>query len=200
MDKPPRFRNRNVARDKEGNRLPDVITPRPEQIVTGADRGQALRHFLDKNAISVAAFAEKVGVSRATLHTYLKGKPDLAYIGRSKAEKLITAMGIYDVDAWEELGIPEDARADFRTFRPAPWGHGQVSDPLEPKTRRILLKDTRLVGEETLSHATAIIVDPSATEKIQIVELEDGRYFSVTPEMLKHAGGKHLGGLVGAEF
>ena len=172
------------------------FTERPDEIVTPQDRGRALKNYLDVQQISVKAFAVAAGISRAALNNYLAGSTDLAYISQSRAGGIITAMGITDWEAWEVLGIPDDAKETFRTFRPHPEGHGQPVDSM------IELRLTQpLIGEVPLPSGTLICIDPAAKDRpIQIVRLPDGRLYSVSVTLFQEAVGEQLGGLISAHF
>lgn len=188
--KPTRFRKRNLV-DKEMQ-----ITPRPTSITSGADRGQALRNWLDVQRTPILGFAKAAGVSRATLNNYLTGTTDLAYIEQKRAAGIIESMGVTDWDAWEILGIPEDARETFRTFRPHPWGHGRAL----AQVQEIHLVEPML-GELNLPAGALVRIDPSAADKpIQVLKLDDGRFYSVNALLLSRTSGEHLGGLVSVHF
>lgn len=171
------------------------ITPRPAQIKTGQDRGQALRNWFDVNKTPLLGFAKAAGISRTTLNAYLAGTVDIAFIDQSRAEGLITAMNVTDWEAWEIIGIPEEARSTFRTFRPAPWGHGQAVS----ETRTITLASP-MAGEQPLPAGVVIHVDPNDHERIQIIELEDGRLYSVPALLAARSGGVRLGGLLRVDY
>lgn len=188
-------------------RRSSTITPRPARIETPAERGQALRNWLDVQGISVMAAAEHIGMSRAHLYRYLAGEAvvhgetrpfDLAQLPQEEAERLLTMMGVTDWEAWEILNIPEGNRETFRSFRAPPFGHGRaVQEVVEVQLTEAM------VGELPLPRGTTVRIDPARRddpEALQIVRLEDGRYFSVRPNMVQRAGGTHLGALMSAHF
>ncbi|UQN10289.1 hypothetical protein [Deinococcus sp. QL22] len=152
----------------------------------------------------MTAFATASGMSRQQLYRYLGGEAldpegrviDLAYMPQDRAEGLITAMGLTDWEAWEVLGIPDDAKTTFRTFRPFPEGHGRkVSEVIEIRL------SAPMVGEIPLPAGTLVRIDPNVTDgKMQVIRLEDGRLYSVNALMLERAGGEHLGTLLSAHF
>lgn len=172
------------------------FTPRPEKVETAVERGQALRNWFDVHKVSIIAFAQTTGIPRSTLSKYLAGASDIAAMPHEQAEKLIVGMGITDWESWEVLGIPEEHRTSFRTFRPPPLGHGQ---PLTEAIERQL--DQPLVGD-VLVPAGAIlrIIKEAEMDGIQVVELEDGRLYAVSPVMLGSTTGKHLGRLISIHF
>ncbi|GGL16679.1 hypothetical protein GCM10010844_39470 [Deinococcus radiotolerans] len=145
--------------------------------------------------MSISAFAEAMGIHRSTLNDYLSGTIDIASISPKRAAAMILAMGVYDKDAWEILGLEGEARESFKTYRPAPAGHGPSQSTDEPITL-----PTPLLGEQPLPAGAKIYLDPAATDKVQVIRLEDGRYYSVTALLLQRAGGIHLGGLVRVDF
>lgn len=178
------------------------FTPRPSVIETPQQRGQALRNWLDVQQLSIKAFAAALGMSRSRFTLYLDGKEfkgkvyDLAEMEQGEAEQLVTLMNVTDAEAWDILGIPKANRETFRSFRPPPWGHGSpVRDMLE------MALEVPMVGEVPLPAGAVVRIDPQAADaKYQVVRLEDGRFYSVSPPMLRHTGGEHLGGLVSAHF
>lgn len=171
---------------------------RPESIRDSVTRGQALRYWLERQHITVTDFAEAVGVSRSTINNYLNGLVDIGLLPQQKAAKLITAMGVSDWDSWDILGIPEDDRLSFRTFRPFPIGHGRPVSEIE----EICLSEP-LIGAVSLPAGTTITIDPSALDKaIQVIEIEDGRMYSVRTEDLRFSADmlRYVGGLLTAHF
>lgn len=183
METKSRFRDRGT------------ITPRPAQITNGVERGLAFRNWLDVNKMSITGLAKAAGISRNSLIEYLNGVVDIAYISQERAEGIITAMNVTDWEAWEIIGIPEDAQPTFRSFRPAPWGHG-----LAPSTLPTYELKTPMAGEQPLPANVVIHVDPNNYDKIQVIRLEDGRFYSVTALLVDRIDGERLGGLVRVDY
>lgn len=167
---------------------------RPQEIRTPEDRGTALRVWLRERGLQPPDFAEASGISRATLHRYLTGRKDIATVEQTMADRLLRAMAISDEEAWDLLGIPEEERATFRSFRPPPLGHGAV---LREDT--VLRLSQPLFGSVALPAGTLIRVtlEEPALEH-EVVRMLDGRLFSVSTGV--KAEGERLGYLVSAHF
>lgn len=167
---------------------------RPSEIRTPEDRGTALRVWLRKKELQPPDFAEAAGVSRATLHRYLTGKKDIATVEQTIADRLLRAMNISDEEVWELLGIPEEHRATFRSFRPPPLGHGALV-----REDTVLRLSQPLFGSVALPMGTLIRVtlDGPPLEH-EVVRLADGRLFSVSSGV--QAEGEKMGYLVSAHF
>lgn len=179
---------------------PKLMVP-PSPIRTAQDRGQALQVWMNVQRIRQKDFLEKSGIKRSTFARYLSGESDLAAIDQATADRLLRAMGITDTDAWEILGIPEEHRATFRSFRPFPLGHG--TDRQGERTGLIMERLTQpLFGSLALPSGVTLYLE-TGTNNLphQIYRLADGRLFAVgdgggvtTP------GAVHLGGLATADF
>lgn len=106
-------------------RKPKSITPYPEKIETAAERGQALRHWIDTHNTTVDAVEIETGLSRVTLYKYFKGELDIALMHQQNVTRLLTAMNMSDWDAYSYFNIPfENRGTNWRTVRPHPMGHG----------------------------------------------------------------------------
>lgn len=175
-----------------------VMTP-PAKIETAADRGLALRVWLNVQDINVRDFADRSDLGRATIHRYIKGSKDLADIAAEHADKLLCAMGISDEEAWEILGIPPEKRRTFRSMRPWPLGSG-ASD-IEAKTDLQLQLKEPLFGSLALPPGAILwIKRGDASLPHQVYELADGRLFSVEKTSGVQPAGTLLGGLSSVHF
>jgi transcriptional regulator with XRE-family HTH domain len=157
------------------------VMPKPDVVVTAEQRGQALQHFVDLNNTTMMEFATKSGISYSALTKYAKGSTDLATIQQRTAERLITAMELSDTEAWEYFNIPEDRRAQFRTFRPPPLGHGEA-----PRSILSLTLPAPLTG--TLSAPAGYIVQYNPARRLNglmLAEAPDGQYFALDAGLVR---------------
>lgn len=176
-----------------------MVAPNP--ILTPQDRGQALQVWMNLQRIRQKDFLEKADMRRSTFARYISGETDLAAVEQPTADRLLRAMGISDTDAWELLGIPEDRRATFRSFRPYPLGHG--TDRQHERIGLIMERLTQpLFGSLALPAGVTLFLE-SGTNNLphQIYRLADGRLYAVGDGgVITTPGAVHLGGLATADF
>ncbi|MFC3833449.1 helix-turn-helix domain-containing protein [Deinococcus rufus] len=174
---------------------------RPAEILTAADRGLALKAWLQHHKIGISDFAINAGISRAGMSRYLSGKTDIAEIQQDTADRLLRAMGVSDEDAWALLGIPTTARSTFRSFRPYPLGHGSMPAATEHGALSVRL-DAPLFGSVSLPVGAILRIElHNPRYEHQIYRLRDDRLFAVvsgTP--MDASGAVLLGGLAGVDF
>lgn len=163
----------------------------PAKIETPAERGQAFLAWLDTNDMFQDDFARTAKIANTTIGMYISGEMDLARMRQATAERFITAMNLTDQEAWSYFNIPEANRANFRTFRPPPYGHGE-----DPRKLMDMQLPSPLHGELSVPAGYIIQFDPTKTmDGIVITQLEDGRFFALQAAVAAGRG-KVLGQLV----
>lgn len=171
----------NAATPKKSER---PITPEAVR------RGELLKALLIELGMKKEELAQPGKLSAQAVWLYLNGRSDLANAQQDKAEALLGALGIPDSYAWVKLEIPRDKRGTFRSFRPAPLGHGDDKRELLD-----IILDSPLQGTITLPAGFLISVDESnKTSGLQLQRLED-RYI-VGPSSVLPALGERVGQLV----
>ncbi|AWT34524.1 hypothetical protein DM785_02400 [Deinococcus actinosclerus] len=107
-----------------------IMAPLPPKVSFPArrndprSRGIALTFILQERKITQSQFALDSGIQRQILNRYMTGAYDLANMSQELVERLLTALGMSDIEARTYFGIPEEAWVRWKTFRPPPLGHG----------------------------------------------------------------------------
>lgn len=180
------FNNADNHMPKSAEKKPYVRPLRPEAV----RRGELLARLLEDLKMDRLELARDSGVSPQTIWLYLSGKSDIARANQDTADAILRVLGIPDTHAWVVLDIPQDRRDTFRSFRPAPLGHGDDT--------RVLLDvilEHPLQGSITLPAGFLVRIDTAEREEgLQLVRLPD-RYV-LGPSSVLPAQGERLGQLV----
>lgn len=166
------------------------ITEYPEEIRTPADRGQALRAWMDHQTpkMTLDRLTEATKLSRLTLQRYINGDVDIAMIPQESVEKLLTGMAMSDTEGWRMFNIPRERQLQWRTFRNPPMGHGRRKQ----KTETLEL-DFDLKGVVSAPEGWLLTLIPGGVEGVQLYR--KGNEFFTSPVAL--AGDwQHIGTVI----
>lgn len=186
-DRPKRYHSR-------GKRV-----ARPDHVHDATTRGQALLWWLQQHDRGIAEFALEAGLGRSTLQAYIRGEHmgrvyDIADMRQESVEKLLTVMSVPDTWAWEFFNIPDAKRGEWRTFRPHPYGHGEVLRTIRDEPLTVAIQ-----GEIAIPANPSWVakVDPNDRTGLQLVRQLD-RLYAMPAEAATQ--GEVIGRLVTIEF
>lgn len=160
-------------------------------------RGIALTYILQERGISQSKFAAASNIQRQILNRYMVGAYDLQNMSQELVERLLTALGMSDVEARTYFGIPEDAWVRWRTFRPPPLGQG--AGDLGSESERVVSVKGGVQGVVTVAPDVAdvvgAVVDTQVTTGVVLTRWQGGLW-ALRAAPGEQVPGEVLGGLV----
>lgn len=175
-----------------------VPTDPPSQVTTAEERGQMLRHLISRTNKSVPTFAKEAGLSRQTLSAILKGTNDANSAELKTARAILLALGLKDSEVHDLLNLSAEARLNWTTLRPPPYGSGTAPDYQQEQDVRL---SAPMMGEVVLPAGAVITVDAGQLELgVQVVRLASGELFAMKAGLAAQNAGTVIGRLLRADF
>jgi hypothetical protein len=168
---------------------------------TAQERGQALAYWIQENRDPTngrpwnqTSFALYTGIARPTLARYIEGAHDWANASQDMVERLLTGMNMPDLEARDYFGIPKKSWDTWRTFRPAPLGHGAAEAPSEQQ--RVVELVDGLKGEIAVSSTSGLsmIVDRTIKTGLVVTRMGDSLWVMKQDSPTAALPGEVLGG------
>ncbi|RJF74978.1 hypothetical protein D3875_02990 [Deinococcus cavernae] len=173
-------------------------TEAPDNVTTAENRGQMLRHLISRTGKNLTVFQQEAQLPRSTLNALLDGTNDVIKAEKRTAQAIQLALGMYDDDVIEALGLPPEVQRNWYTARPAPFGHG---DYVLDEHRHLIRLDRPLMGDVVLPAETLVTIDTTTRDYgIQLVKLVSGEFFAMKSGPAASAAGRVIGRLLSADF